>query len=122
MKFRHWWTALTAAYSIGLAAWLGPDPWMWWTWLGSLATVVVVTIGVFIVRKQMQTEPPAWDTIIASGTAFASFIILAVQSAVLETRSYENIGLVFWSLGLGMVLVVICFLSAYDRPKQTGIY
>ncbi|MGB1697243.1 MAG: hypothetical protein ACPHK8_02460 [Thermoplasmatota archaeon] len=122
MKFRHWWTILTGIYAVGTAVVLGPDPWMYWVWLGTAIMVALVTLGVFVIRKQLDAAPPKWETIIASGVAFGSFAILAVQSAVLETRGYESTWLVFSALGLGMILVVVCFLSAYDRPKQTPIY
>lgn len=122
MKFRHWWTALTGIYAAGTAVVLGPDRWMYYVWGGSLLFMAFVTAGIVLVRRQLEAAPPKWETIIASIVAFVSFLVLAVQSAVLETRQYEHTWLVFSALGVGMVLVVVCFLSAYDRPKQTPIY
>lgn len=122
MKFRHWWTALTGIYAVATAVVLGPDTWMYVVWGGTIGLSLLVAVGVFIIRKQMDAAPPRWETVVATLVAFASFVILAVQSAVLETRSYEQPWLVFSFLGIGMILVVICFLAAYDRPKQTPIY
>lgn len=95
---------------------------MWWTWLGVLIFMGAIAVGVILIRRQMDFDPPKLDTVISMLVAFLSFVVLAVQSAVMETRSYENVGFVFASLGVGMGLVVICFLSAYDRPKQTTIW
>jgi uncharacterized membrane protein YoaK (UPF0700 family) len=122
VKFRHWWTALTAIYAAGLSAILQPDPWMLWLWLGVLVFMSAGAAGIILIRRQMEFGKPKWDTVIAMLVAFLSFIVLAVQSAVMETRNYENVGFVFASLGFGMVLVVVCFLSAYDRPEQTSIW
>ncbi len=101
----------TLLYSIALIPWLGPDPWMWRVWFP--AWIVFTAIAVpFAVRTRN------WRTPLAPWSAAVAFSIVAVLAAVMETRSYANVGTVFWILGIGMTGSVALFLMSYDRSKR----
>lgn len=82
-----------------------------WIPLWAAITVPAVIYGV-------RGGPDAWTRAAVPWSAAITFSIVAILSAVLESRYYENVGVIFWPLAIGMVGSVAMFLSAYDRSKR----
>ncbi len=61
-----------------------------------------------------------WRRALLPWSGGVGFSIVAVLAAIMETRVFDDVGRVFWALGLGMVGAVVLFLMSYDRSLRAG--
>lgn len=99
-------------YCIALVVWLRPDPWMGIVW-GALIPLITIPFLVSVVRGSAH-----WTRALMPWAAGVAFLLVAVQSAILESRHVPNVGVAFTLLGLGLVGSVALFMSAYDRSMR----
>ncbi len=105
--------ALLLAYSVALIPYVDPEQWMIWVWI-PLWLVITVPAVIHGVRH----GGDGWLRASVPWSAAVSFSIVAILSAVLESRYYENVMVIFVPLGISMVGSVALFLMAYDRRKR----
>lgn len=100
-------------YSLALIPYVEPEAWMVWAWipLWTIITIPAIVLGVRHGRK-------GWLRAVVPWSAALSFSIVAILSAVLESRFYDNVAAIFVPLGISMVGSVALFLAAYDRSKR----
>lgn len=106
-------SAALLVYSGLLIPYVRPEPWMVYAWIPLWLGITVPAV-IYGIRG----GPDAWTRAAMPWSAAIAFTIVAILSAVLESRYYENVGAIFWPLGVGMAGSVALFLSAYDRSKR----
>ncbi len=108
---------VTLAYALAQFLIVPVTKWMLMAWLG----VFLVLAGIFAIMRFLAKElSPGraqgvhwWPVVSAS----LSFIILAVMTATLETSRIPLVG-TYWSLSIGLVLVVGLYLASYERSRK----
>lgn len=106
-------TLLMIAYSAALIAYVGPDSWMWMVWVPAWLAVSAPAIWM-----GLRDGKAGWIRVVLPWSAGITLSVVLVLSAVLESRFYENLGRVFWPLGIGMAAAVAVLLASYDRSKR----
>jgi hypothetical protein len=114
----------TVCYTGYLVFRVPPDGWMLGVW-GAVAAVLVAVVTAAVVGQNLLAEGDPRPGVlhplrrmIPAVTATACFAVIAVLAAALETRALPDRDMVYWLLGIGMVPVVLLYLSSYERGQQ----
>lgn len=103
-------------YALAVAAWVGPDAWIVGAVLVALTVAfVVAALGLFLARMAgMEPGPRRWRPVPAVAGAVA-LVVSCVMAASLA-REEDGWALVYWALGLAMLLGVAAVRVAYAPP------